>query len=282
MWGRQSYRLSPMDFEANVKDGHGVDWPIRYEDVAPWYDHVEKFIGVSGNKDGFPQLPDGQFQPPMEMNCVEKEVKRRIETNYSNRKMTIGRVANLTEALPGRSKCNYRNMCSRGCPFGAYFSSNSSTLPAAMDTGNTTLRPDSIVESILYDNVKEKAVGVRVVDANTLETTEYKARVIFVCASTIPTTGILLNSKSDRFPNGLGNDSGTLGHYLMDHFSDISSTAEYDGPEFISNSAYGGRPNGIYIPRFRNVDDQRHSLRRSGHGAIAHAAAGAIPGLGAP
>lgn len=178
MWGRQSYRLSPMDFEANAKDGHGVDWPIRYKDVAPWYDYVEKFIGVSGNKDGYPQLPDGQFQPPMEMNCVEKEVKKRIEANFPNRHMTIGRVANLTESLPGRSKCNYRNMCSRGCPFGAYFSSNSSTLPAAFATGNLTLRPRSIVDSIIYDENSGKATGVRVIDADTLESIEYKSKII--------------------------------------------------------------------------------------------------------
>ncbi len=262
MWARQVYRWSAIDFEANAKDGFGVDWPIRYRDIAPWYDYVEKFIGISGQAEGNKMIPDGQFQAPMDLTCVEKHVKAKMEKQWGDRLLTIGRVAHLMEPKHNRSKCQFRDLCYRGCPFGAYFSSNSSTLPAAMATGNTTLRPDSIVESILYDDTIGRSTGVRVIDANTLESTEYKARIIFVCASTIPTTGILLNSKSDRFPNGIGNDSGALGHYLMDHFMGVSASAEFDGPEFTSNTSYGGRPNGIYIPRFRNVDEKRDDYVR--------------------
>ncbi len=262
MWARQVYRWSEIDFEANAKDGFGVDWPIRYKDIAPWYDYVERFIGISGQAEGNKMIPDGQFQAPMDLTCVEKHVKEKMEKQWSDRLLTIGRVAHLMEPKHNRSKCQFRNLCYRGCPFGAYFSSNSSTLPAAMETGYTTLRPDSIVESILYDDNKKRATGVRVIDSNTLESTEYHARIIFVCASTLPTTGILLNSKSNRFPEGLGNDSGALGHYLMDHFMGTGATAEFDGPEFTSTHATGGRPNGIYIPRFRNVDEQRDDYVR--------------------
>lgn len=260
MWGRQSYRLSPMDFEANARDGIAVDWPIRYEDLAPWYDYVEKFAGISGQKEGLPQLPDGQFLPPMEMNCVETEVKRKIEANFKGRKMTMGRVANLTEALPGRNKCNYRNMCSRGCPFGAYFSSNSSTIPAALATGNLTIRPRSIVSSVIYDEKKGRATGVSVIDADTLETTEFFSKIIFVNGSTLGTTAILLHSTSDRFPNGLGNDSGQLGHNLMDHHFKVGASGTFDG--FEDKFYYGRRANGIYIPRYRNLNGEKRDYIR--------------------
>src|SRR6188768_2046248 len=218
-WGKQTYRLSPMDFEANAKEGVGVDWPIRYEDLAPWYDHVESYIGVSGQAEGLAQLPDGKFLPPMELNCVEEVFRDKVAEKFG-RKITIGRVAHLTAALPhdpSRGVCQSRNMCSRGCPYGAYFSSNSSTLPAAERTGNMTLRPHSIAHSIIYDEKKGKAIGVRVIDSNTKEEMEFYARIIFVNASTLNTNLILLNSKSSRFPNGLGNDSGLLGRYVAFH-----------------------------------------------------------------
>lgn len=251
LWGRQSYRLSDIDFEANAKDGFGVDWPIRYKDLAPWYDYVEKFAGISGRNEGLPQLPDGQFLPPMEMNCLERHVKQKIEENFSDRIMTIGRVANLTQPHNGRGNCKFRNRCVRGCPFGGYFSSNAATLPAAEQSGNMTLRPHSIVNAIIYDEKKGKATGVRIIDAQTNETSEYYARVIFCCASTLGSTFILLNSTSNRFPNGLGNDSGELGHNLMDHHFRVGAAGLYDG--FGDKYYKGRRPNGIYIPRFRNI-----------------------------
>jgi len=259
-WGRQSYRWSEMDFEANAKDGIAIDWPIRYKDIAPWYDHVEKFVGISGQNEGLSQLPDGQFQPPMEMFCVEKKVKKTIEKNWNGRMMTIGRTANLTKPLNGRANCQYRNLCSRGCPYGAYFSSNSSTLPAAAATGNLTLRPDSIVESVIYDKEKKRATGVRIIDRETSETKEYYAKVIFLCASTLGSTWIMMNSKSDAFPNGLGNSSGTLGRYLMDHHFMVVTRAEFEGYE--DKYHYGYRPNGIYIPRFRNLNDKHPDFIR--------------------
>ncbi len=252
MWGRQSYRLSEMDFEANAKDGFGVDWPIRYKDLAPWYDHVESFAGISGSKEGLPQLPDGKFLPPMEFNCLESHIKERIAKNYSDRMMTIGRNANLTVAHNGRGKCQYRNLCMRGCPYGGYFSSNSSTLPAAAKTGNLTLRPHSVVNSIIYDPETKKATGVRIIDGETKETTEYYAKIIFCNASALGSTFILMNSKSDRFPNGLGNDSGELGHNLMDHHFRVGASGTYDG--FGDRYYSGRRANGIYIPRFRNLN----------------------------
>ena len=220
MWGRQSYRLSDIDFSANAKDGNGVDWPIRYKDLEKWYDYVEEYIGVSGENLGLEQLPDGKFLKPMELNCVETHLKHNISENYEDRVLTIGRTAHITEGTkPGqdRMNCQYRNRCMRGCPFGAYFSSNSSTLPAAEATGNMTLRPNSIVHEIIYDDTTKKATGVKVIDTETNEAIEFKAKVIFLCASAIASTYILMNSKSDRFPNGLGNDSGELGHNLMDH-----------------------------------------------------------------
>jgi choline dehydrogenase-like flavoprotein len=211
LWGKQCYRWSDLDFGANAKDGHGVDWPIRYNDIAPWYTHVEKFAGISGEAIGLPQLPDSHFLPPMELNCVEKDVKKRIEKEFPGRNMIIGRVAHLTEPLNGRGQCQSRNRCDRGCPYGAYFSSNAVTLPAANATGNLTIRPFSLAESIIYDEEKGKAVGVRVIDSETKESIDYFAKIIFCNASTIATTQILLNSTSSRFENGLGNDSGELG-----------------------------------------------------------------------
>lgn len=256
VWGRQSYRWSPMDFESNLKDGHGIDWPIRYKDLAPWYDHVETFIGVSGQQEGLSQLPDSKFLPPMELNCVEQEMKKGIESNFSERKLTIGRVAHITGSQPigTRGICQSRNRCMRGCPFGAYFSSNSSTLPAAEATGNMTLRPHSIAFEIIYDNDKGKATGVRVIDKLSKKTMDFKARIIFCNASAIASTWILMNSKSKRFPNGMGNDSGELGHNIMDHHFRVGASGDYDG--FADKYYRGRRPNGFYIPRFRNLNKQ--------------------------
>lgn len=257
LWGKQTYRWSEIDFEANAKDGYGVDWPIRYKDIAPWYTHVEKFAGISGEALGLPQLPDSHFLPPMELNCVEKHVKQRIEKDFPGRHMIIGRVAHLTEPLNGRGKCQYRNRCSRGCPYGAYFSSNAVTLPAANVTGNLTIRPYSIVQEIIYDDQKGKATGVRIIDAETSEVLEYSSKIIFCNASTLSTTQILLNSKSRRFENGFGNDSGELGHNLMDHTYRIGAMGKVEG--FEDKYYKGRRPNGIYIPRYWNIDEQSKS-----------------------
>ena len=264
MWGRQSYRLSDIDFEANLKEGIAADWPIRYKDIAPWYDYVEKFVGISGEALGLPQLPDGQFLPPMEFNCVEKAVKDSVESKFPGRKITMGRVANLTKPLNGRASCQYRNLCSRGCPYGAYFSTQSSTLPAAVKTGNLTLRPDSIVNSLIYDASKNKTTGVRVIDANTGQMTEYYAKVIFVNASALSSTWILMNSTSNRFPNGFGNASGQLGHNLMDHHFRTGASGESDG--FEDKYYFGRRANGVYVPRYRNIgNDKRDYLRGFGY-----------------
>ena len=267
MWGRQSYRWSEMDFEANSKDGVAVDWPIRYADVAPWYDHVETFIGVSGQAENLPQLPDGKFLPPMELNCVEQAFQSKLKDKFG-RAMTIGRAAHLTGPLkhdqsPQRSTCRYRNQCMRGCPFGAYFSSNASTLPAAQKTGNMTLVPNAIAYELIYDGKKGRATGVRVLDAETGAQTDYYARVIFLCASTFGSTHIMLNSPSSRFPNGFGNDSGELGRNIMDHYLGSGATATVDG--FDDRYYFGRRPNGFYIPRYRNVGkDKRDYLRGFG------------------
>jgi choline dehydrogenase-like flavoprotein len=265
-WGRQSYRLSDMDFEANAKDGIAVDWPVRYKDIAPWYDYVESFIGVSGQAEGVPQLPDGKFLPPMEMNCVEIELKKKVKDKF-DRLITIGRTAHATAPLPHspqRGTCQYRNLCSRGCPYGGYFSSVSSTLPAAEKTGNMTLRPNSIVHEIIYDEKKGKATGVKVLDAESGEQVEFYAKVIFLCASTFGSTFILLNSISNRFPNGLGNDSGELGHNIMDHHLSVGAGGEVDG--FEDKYYSGRRANGVYIPRYRNVGkDKRDYLRGFGY-----------------
>ncbi len=264
-WGRQSYRWSDLDFEANSKDGYGVDWPIRYRDIAPWYDYVERFAGISGSKDGLAVLPDGQFQPPMEMSCVEKDVASRIKEHYKGtRHMLIGRAANLTAALPGRTQCQFRNLCSRGCPFGAYFSTQSSTLPAAQKTGNLTLRPFSIVTKVLYDKDKKRATGVEVLDAETMKTYEYKAKIIFLNASALNSAWILLNSATDVWPEGLGSSSAELGHNLMDHHLGVYAGGTAEGYE--DKYYYGRRANGIYIPRFRNVNgDKRDYLRGFGY-----------------
>ncbi|WP_400076653.1 GMC oxidoreductase [Winogradskyella sp. R77965] len=269
MWGRQSYRLSDIDFTANKKDGIAVDWPIRYKDISPWYDYVEDYIGVSGENLGLEQLPDGKFLKPMELNCVETHLKENIAENYDDRLLTIGRTAHITEGTKpgqGRVNCQYRNRCMRGCPFGAYFSSNSSTLPAAEATGNMTMRPNSIVHEVIYDDKTKKATGVRVIDAETNETFEFKAKVIFLCASAIASTYILMNSKSERFPNGLGNDSGELGHNVMDHHFKAGAYAKFDG--FKDKYYSGRRPNGLYIPRFRNLGgdtNQKDFLRGYGY-----------------
>ncbi|MDH3709707.1 MAG: GMC family oxidoreductase [Cyclobacteriaceae bacterium] len=260
LWGRQSYRLSEMDFEANAKDGIAVDWPIRTVDIAPWYDYVESFAGINGQAEGLTQLPDGKFLPPMEMNCVEKHLKTKVAENFNGRVITIGRSANLTQPHRGRAQCQYRNMCIRGCPYGAYFSSQSSTLPAAVATGNMTLRPHSIVTEVIYDANTKKASGVRIQDAETKEFMEFYARIVFLNASALGTTQIMLNSTSDRFPDGLGNDSGELGHNLMDHHYRAGAAGVFEG--FEDKYYRGRRPNGIYIPRFRNIDEQRSDYIR--------------------
>lgn len=264
MWGRQSYRLSDLNFEENLKDGHGVDWPIRYKDIEKWYDYVERFAGISGSAENFPHFPDGQFLPPMEMNCVEKSVKKRIEEHYNrNRIMTIGRTANLTVEHQGRGSCQYRNLCSRGCPFGGYFSTQSSTLPAAVATGNLTLRPFSLVTEVIYDKETQKATGVRVIDTETMENIEFYAKILFLNGSTLGTTFLLLNSTSNEHPNGLGNSSGQLGHNLMDHHFRCGASGEAVG--FEDKYVYGKRPNGIYVPRYRNIgNDKRDYLRGFG------------------
>jgi choline dehydrogenase-like flavoprotein len=254
LWGRQSYRIGDIDFEANGKDGWAVDWPVRYKEIEPWYDYVEEFAGISGKNEGLSQLPDGKFLPAWDMNCVETHVTEQIRQKFDDRIMTIGRVANLTQEHKGRGACQSRNRCIRGCPYGAYFSSNASTLPAAFETGNVSLRPFSIANEIIYDKEKGKAIGVRIIDAETHEVIEYYAKVIFCCASAVASTFILLNSKSDRFPEGFGNDSGELGHNLMDHHFKVGASGIAEG--FDDKYYTGRRPNGIYIPRFRNLDEK--------------------------
>ena len=269
MWGRQCYRLSDIDFEANAKEGIAVDWPIRYKDIAPWYTYVEKFAGISGEALSLPQLPDSEFLPPMEMYYLEKEVRKRIEKQFPGRNMTIGRVANLSQAKDphtsvGRGPCQYRNRCIRGCPFGAYFSTQAATLPAAVATGRLTLRPDSVVREIVYDQDTQRATGVHVRDAVTMEDREYHAQIIFVCASALASTALLMNSKSERFPDGLGNDSGELGHNLMDHHFRAGARGRWEGGH--DRYYYGRRANGIYVPRYRNIgDDKRDYLRGFGY-----------------
>lgn len=274
LWGRQSYRLSEADFEANAKDGISIDWPVRYKEIAPWYDYVEKFAGISGSKENLSVLPDGQFLPPMDMTCLEKEVKASIEKKFPGRKMIIGRTANLSKAADvhtdlGRASCQFRNMCMRGCPYGAYFSTQSATLPAAERTGNLTLIPDSIVSEIIFDEKAGKATGVRVIDQNTLETREYYAKIIFLNASAIASTAIMLQSKSSRFPNGLGNDSDQLGRNIMDHHLAAGANGVFEG--FEDKYYFGRRANGIYIPRYRNWgNDKRDYLRGFGYQGGGH------------
>ncbi|GAB4022986.1 GMC oxidoreductase [Spirosoma koreense] len=265
IWARQTQRWSKFDFETNARDGAAVDWPIRYEDIAPWYSHVEKFVGISGNKDGLETLPDGEFMKPWELNCVEKHIQKRVAESYQDRNVIIGRCAHLTEPKQihydqGRAQCQARHLCYRGCPYGGYFSSNSSTLPWAAKTGKLTLRPDSVVHSIIYDEAKKKATGVRVIDTHTKQMTEYFARIIFVNAACLNSNLILLNSTSRRFPNGLGNDSGLLGHYVAFHNYRGNIIADYDG--FEDGYYYGRRPTTAFMPNFRNVRKQEMDFQR--------------------
>jgi choline dehydrogenase-like flavoprotein len=267
IWARWTQRWGPQNFTDPARDGVGIDWPIRYEDIAPWYSYVEKFAGISGNKDGIASLPDGEFLPPFDLTCIEQSVKTKWKSTHPDRHLIISRTANLSKAMPhhnalGRANCQSRNWCGRGCPFGAYFSSNSATLPAAAKTGKLTVRPFSVVHSIIYDEKKGKATGVRVVDTNTKEMTEYYARIIFVNAATLNTTLVLLNSTSSRFPNGLGNDSGQLGHNLMDHNYRGRTSAIYEGHEFDDKYIYGRRPTGFYVPRFRNLGTDKQDFVR--------------------
>ena len=265
MWGRQSYRWSDLDFGANAKDGHGVDWPVRYAEIAPWYDHAEKFAGISGSRDGLSQLPDGQFLPAMDMTCVEKDVAARLKEHYKgSRAMIIGRTANLTVPHEGRTNCQFRNKCALGCPFGGYFSTQSSTLPAARKTGNLTLRPWSIVTKILYDKDKKKATGVEVLDGETNKTYNYHSKIIFLNASTLNSAWVLMNSATDIWPDGLGSSSGELGHNIMDHHLGVGAGGTVDGYE--DKYYFGRRANGIYIPRYRNFNgDKRDYLRGFGY-----------------
>jgi choline dehydrogenase-like flavoprotein len=265
MWGRQSYRLSDFDFEANARDGIAVDWPIRYADLAPWYDHVERFAGISGSREGLAQLPDGEFQPPMPLNCGEDVVSGRLHKLFNGRRRMIpGRVANLTQPRPGRTACQYRNACWLGCPFGGYFSTQSATLPAAVATGRLTLKPYAIVTEVLYDKDRKRATGVRVLDAVSETTTDYSARVVFLCASALNSTWLLMRSATDVWPGGLGSSSGELGHNLMDHHFRLGADGTLEGLD--DKYYFGRRPNGFYIPRYRNLfGDKRPYLRGFGY-----------------
>jgi choline dehydrogenase-like flavoprotein len=268
-WGRIALRLSDLDFEANAKEGIATDWPIRYKDIAPWYDYVEKFVGISGNVDKIPHLPDGIFQPPMPFSCVEKHFKDNLKGKKPDINLIHARQAHLTaptkEQLEiGRGSCQYRNMCGKGCPFGAYFSTQAATLPVAKKTNNLTILTNAVVKEIVYEEKTQKASGVRIIDTISKEESEYQANVIFLNASALASTQILLNSKSKRFPNGMGNDSGVLGHYLMDHHFGAGASAEVEGFDDIIE--YGRRPNGFYIPRYRNIgNDKRDYLRGFGY-----------------
>ncbi len=263
LWARACYRWSDLDFEANLRDGHGVDWPIRYKDISPWYDYVESFTGVSGNRDGIDVVPDGVFQPPFEMNAVEKYFQQEVRKKYSDRHVIMGRTANLTQPVKGRGLCLARNLCHRGCPYGAYFSTNASTIPAAYATGNLPVRPHSLVNKVLFDEQKRKATGVEIIDTNTKKTEEFYSKLIFLNASTVATAFILLNSVSSRFPNGLGNGSDQVGRNLMDHHKGISIVGQLEGYE--DSYYYGRRPAPVYIPRFRNVSDRQPDFLRGYH-----------------
>lgn len=267
LWGRQSYRWNKWDFEANAKDGIAVDWPVRYDEIAPWYSHAEKFAGIQGSKEGLDVLPDGEFLPAMEMNCAEKDVAAKLKEHYKGKRhMFIGRSANITQPKPeqNRVNCQYRDRCWYGCPFGASFSSNSATLPVAMKTGNLKLEANKIVTRLIYDKDKKRASGVEVIDAETSKTEVYNAKIIFLCASTFNSTWILMNSATDIWPDGLGSSSGELGHNVMDHHFKIGAAGKVEG--FSDTYEYGRRPTGIYIPRFRNVyDDKRDYIRGFGY-----------------
>lgn len=265
LWARQTQRWSNYDFEGPARDGFAVDWPIRYDDLAPWYSYVEKFAGISGHKDNLPGLPDGEFLPPMDLTKVEEYFKEFVGKNYKDRHVIYGRCAHVTEPQEihkqqGRMQCQKRDLCQRGCPFGGYFSSNASTIPWAEKTGNLTLKPDSVVHSIIYDPQKGKATGVRVIDAKTKATTEYFAPVIFVNAAAVNTNIILLNSTSDRFPNGIGNDNGLLGKYFAFHNYRAVITGKYEG--LLDYTTDGKRPTSAYIPRFRNLVKQETDFLR--------------------
>ena len=265
LWGRQCYRWSDLDYEANLRDGVAIDWPIRYKEMAPWFDYVETFAGISGSKEGLAHLPDGHFLPPMDLNCVEKDVAARIKEKYKGqRHLFIGRVANLTEAIPGRTRCQFRNRCWEGCPFGGYFSTQSSTLPAAMATGRLTVRPYSIVTKIIYDKNTKRATGVEVLDAETNKTYDYQSKIIFLNASTLNSAWVLMNSATDIWPEGLGSSSGELGHNIMDHHYMLGAQGSIDG--YTDQYYYGRRANGFYIPRFVNLGtDKRNFLRGYGY-----------------
>jgi choline dehydrogenase-like flavoprotein len=284
-WGRQVYRWSDLDFEANAKDGHGTDWPIRYADIARWYSHVERFIGITGAREGLSQLPDGEFLPPMPMTVVELDARPKILKAFNGeRVMTIGRAAILTKNHNGRLACHYCGPCERGCITHSYFNSLGSTLPAARKTGNLTLRPNSVVAEVLFDPKRGRASGVRVIDAITLESKEYTSRIVFLCASAIESVRLLLNSKSARFPDGLANTSGTLGKYVMDHH--YGSGASGTVPGFTDKRTTGRRPNGIYIARFRNVKSQHPDFLRGygmqgGSGRNGWGRGSNMPGYGA-
>ncbi|MFN8349498.1 MAG: GMC family oxidoreductase [Spirosomataceae bacterium] len=265
LWARQTQRWSDFDFEGPARDGFATDWPIRYKDLAPWYSHVEKFSGISGNKDGLPELPDGEFLPGIELSCIEKHFQEAVAKNYKDRRVIQGRCAHITEPQPihydqGRAKCQHRNLCNRGCPFGGYFSSNASTLPWAAKTGNLTLRPHSVVHSIIFDEKKQHASGVRIVDANSKEVKEFYAKIIFVNGSALNSNLILLNSVSNRFPNGLGNDSGTLGKYIAWHNYRGRISAQYEG--YTDKMTDGKNPSNAYMPRFRNLYKQESDFLR--------------------
>lgn len=272
-WGRQSLRWGPKDFEANAKDGHGVPWPISYADLAPWYDYVETFIGISANYDGLNVLPDGIFQPGWEMSCAESFISKNLSKKYHDRHLIIGRAANLTQPTEeqkalGRSACQARSYCRRGCSFGGYFSSLSATLPAAKRTGKLTIVTDSIVEVIDYDEKTGKAAGVTIIDTHTKEKRSYQARVVFLCASALGSVQILLNSRSPQFPKGIANSSGTVGHYIMDHFT--GAVADVKVPGFDDKFVYGRRPIATYIPNFRHdKSDDVDFVRGYGYQATA-------------
>lgn len=279
LWARQTQRWSDFDFEGPARDGYATDWPIRYADIAPWYSYAEKFAGISGNRDGVPTLPDGEFLPAHEMSCVEKHFKQQMSIHYKDRYVVMGRAAHLTQPKDihykqGRAQCQNRVICERGCPYGGYFSSVAATIPWAMRTGKLTLRPHSVVHSVIYDDKKQKAVGVRIVDANSREMIEYYAKIIFVNASTVNSNLILLNSISNRFPNGLGNDNGILGKYMAFHTFRGRITAEYDG--LLDATTEGKRPNSSYVPRFRNVYKQETDFLR-GYAAGFSTSRGLVP-----
>jgi choline dehydrogenase-like flavoprotein len=285
MWGRQVYRWSDLDFEANAKDGYGVDWPIRYADIAPWYDHVERFIGISGRAEGLPQLPDGRFLPPMDLNCAESHVRDRLMGAFGGeRVLTIGRTAIITQDHGGREACHYCGPCERGCITSSYFNSIGVTLPAARATDRLTLRPNSVVHSIVYDEGRDRATGVRVIDRETMETLEFSSRIIFLCASTLESTRLLLNSATPRFATGLANSSGELGKNLMDHC--MGGGARGTVPGYEDRTTSGRRPNGIYLPRFRNVKEQDSEFLRGfafqgGAGRSGWGRGNDLPGFGA-